>query len=241
MRYIFALLAFAAVPVFAQAPVSTPGKEVVFFSFHNARLEPPDYTFQLSQDCAAIYTAKPGKEEAKSADNDGEREAEEENESGEKRAIRFASDTCKSIFDLAKTLGYLKGDFEYRKHKVAYTGDRTLGYFAPGISNKTSFTFSENPQVQQLAAIFEGTAATLEAEPKLKYLRRYDRLGLNEALKGLEGQAEKGWLRELQLLVPELESIANDTQVMNIARQRAQHLLQIAQAGTSAPPTRPKK
>jgi len=240
MTYKCALLVLVAVPVFAQTPASPPAKEVVFFSFHNARLEPPDYTFQLSQDCSAIYTAKPGKEEAKSADNDSPGEPEDEND-GEKRAVRFASSTCQSVFELAKALGYLKGDFEYRKHKVAYTGERTLGYFAPGISNKTSFTFSENPQVQQLAAIFEGTAATLEAEPKLKYLRRYDRLGLNEALKGLEGQAEKGWLRELQLLVPELQSIANDTQVMNIARQRAQHLLQIAQAGTSAAPTRPKK
>ena len=222
----------------AQAPASPPSQEVVFFSFHNSRLEPPDYTFQLGRDCNATYTAKPGQQEAKTsegADSEPDREALEAEDKGERREVRFSDGTCTSIFDLAKALGYFKGDFEFRKHKVAYSGDRTLGYFAPGVNNKTSFTWSEDPRVQQLSATFEGISATLEAEPKLKHLRRYDRLGLNEALKGLESQAARGWLRELQLIAPELQSIANDGQIMNIARERARHLLAMAQNPASTP------
>jgi hypothetical protein len=233
---IFILVLSAA--LCAQAPTSTPAKEVVFFSFHNAKLEPPDYTFQLSRDCTATYTAKPGEQESKTnedADSEPDREAQEAREQGERREVRISDGTCNSIFDTAKGLGYFKGDFEFRKHKVAYSGDRTLGYFAPGVSNKTQFTWSENPRIQQLSVIFEGISATLEAEPKLKHLRRYDRLGLNEALKGLEGQAAKGWLRELQLIAPELQSIANDGQIMNIARERARHLLAMAESPAPLP------
>jgi hypothetical protein len=238
MKRLFILVCILSAAACAQAPA----KQVVFFSFHHAQLDPPEYTFQVSQDCNAVYTAKPRHEE-KTATNDPDAEQEqepaEENEQGERREVRLSDATCNSILAAAKSLDYFKGDFEFRKHRVAYTGDRVLGYFAPGVSNKTSFTWSENPQVQQLSATFEGIAATLEAGPKLQYLRRFDRLGLNEALKKIEEQARKGWLKELQLLAPELQSIANDGQVMNIARQRARDLLQLAQAAT--PPAAAKK
>ena len=172
-------------------------------------------------------------------DAEQDREAQEEKQEGERREARLSDATCNSIFAAAKSLDYFKGDFEFRKHKVAYSGDRVLGYFAPGVSNKTSFTWSENPQIQQLSATFEGIAGTLEAGPRLQYLRRFDRLGLNEELRKIDDQAKKGWLKELQLVAPELQSIANDSQVMNIARQRARELLQLAQ--TATPPAAAKK
>jgi hypothetical protein len=39
----------------------------------------------------------------------------------------------------------------------------------------------------------------------------------------------------LQLIAPELQSIANDGQIMNIARERARHLLAMAQNPASTP------
>lgn len=218
----------------ALAQMPAPSQEVVTFTFHNPQLDPADYSFQVTRDCTASYTAKPKQQEAaKDEDSDSTSDTVSETqaakEQDEHRDVRFSDATCNSVFDLAKALGYFKGDFEFRKHKVAYTGDRTLGYSAAGVNNKTSFTWSENPQVQQLAATFEGISSTLAAEPKLKYMRRYDRLGLNEALKKMEAQAQNGWLKELQLIAPVLQSIADDGQIMNIARERARHLLQMAQ------------
>ncbi len=240
MKRLFILICILLATAWAQSPA--PAKQVVFFSFHHAQLDPPEYTFQVSQDCNAVYTAKPRVEE-KTATNDPDAEPDhestEEKDQSERREVRLSDATCNAIFSAAKSLDYFKGDFEFRKHKVAYTGDRVLGYFAPGVSNKSAFTWSDNPQVQQLSATFERIAATLEAGPKLQYLRRFDRLGLNEALKRLEEQAKKGWLKELQLIAPELQSIANDGQVMNIARQRARDLLQLAQA--AVPPAAAKK
>jgi hypothetical protein len=219
-----------------QSPEPASAQPVVFYSFRNVQLDPQEFTFQLSRDCSAVYTSKSGQQEVgTSSDPEGDRQIEEAKDQDEHREVRISERTCNSIFALAKSLGYFKGDFEFRKHKVAYNGDRLLGYTAPGVSNKTSFTWSENPQIQQLSALFEGMSATLEAEPKLKYLRRYDRLGLNETLKKLEAQARGGWLKELQLIAPELQSIADDRQVMNIARERARNLLLIAQNPPPSP------
>lgn len=233
MRSVWTVLVLTCGLAVGQTPAAS--QETVSFTFHNPQLDPADYSFQVTRDCKATYTAKPKPQEAaKDEDSDSESEPSPDTQAAkdqdERREVRFSDATCNSIFDLAKALGYFKGDFEFRKHKVAYTGDRTLGYAAAGVSNKTSFTWSENPQVQQLAATFEGISSTLAAEPKLKYMRRYDRLGLNETLKKMEAQAQNGWLKELQLIAPVLESIAGDGQIMNIARERARHLLQIAQA-----------
>ena len=57
------------------------------------------------------------------------------------------------------------------------------------------------------------------------YLHRFDKLGLEDELKGMEDAAESHNLAELQIIAPTLKSIADDTTVLNIARQRAKRLL----------------
>ena len=57
------------------------------------------------------------------------------------------------------------------------------------------------------------------------FLRRFNKLGLEEELKAMESAAESHSLAELQIVVPTLESIADDPAILNIARQRAKRLL----------------
>ncbi|MGH9650735.1 MAG: hypothetical protein ACRD3I_09725, partial [Terriglobales bacterium] len=57
---------------------------------------------------------------------------------------------------------------------------------------------------------------------------------LNQQLQRMEEMAKGGWLRELQVIAPLLETLANDREIMHIARQRAQRLLQLA---ASPPPS----
>lgn len=238
------LIAFVlCVPGLAQQPAASK-REIVSFTFSNSKSQPSEYIIQVANDCSATYTEKGGEEESQELveqpgndDDEGApakpaknfAENKEEKESAPKR-FPFSQTTCREIFDLAKAANYFDGDFEFRKHKIAYTGDRILGYFTPGVSHKAAFTWSENPNIQKLSAVFEGTVATLEAGPKLEKALRFDKLGLNELLKGLEGQAQNGYLKELSLIEPVLKRIATDPKVMSIARQRAQHLLAQSQA-----------
>ena len=132
------------------------------------------------------------------------------------------------IFALARQLKYFNGDFEYRKHRVAATGDKTLAYADPDKQFETCYNWSENPDIDELTALFQGMSTTLESGRRLERLRRFERLGLDEELKNLEHSALEHRASELQLIAPILVQLAEDPAVLNIARQRARHILQIA-------------
>jgi hypothetical protein len=130
------------------------------------------------------------------------------------------------IFQLAEQTGYFNGDFDFRKHAIANTGNKTLTYRDATRQFTTVYNWSENPAIDQLTRIFHGISATIEHGRKLKFLRRFDKLGLEAELKGMERQVENHELAELQIIATVLENIANDTSVLNIARQRARRLLE---------------
>jgi hypothetical protein len=129
------------------------------------------------------------------------------------------------IFSLAKQAGYFNGDFAYRKHAVASTGKKTLSYTDGVRQFQTRYDYSENPAIGELTSLFSGISNTIEYGRRLQFKRRFDKLGLEAELKGMEHMAETNNLVELQLIAPLLENIANDTSVLNIARQRARRLL----------------
>ena len=52
-----------------------------------------------------------------------------------------------------------------------------------------------------------------------------DKLGLEDELKGMESAQASHNLVQLQIIASTLESIADDTSVLHIARQRAKRLL----------------
>src|SRR6185437_1082055 len=118
----------------------------------------------------------------------------------------------KRLFRDAREANYFNGDFSYKKHVVASTGKKTL-------------TYSDNKVIEEITNIFSGISNTIEHGRKLVFLHRFDKLGLEEELKGMESAAEGNNLAEIQIIAPTLKSIADDSKVLNIARQRAKRLL----------------
>ena len=133
--------------------------------------------------------------------------------------------TRDKIFRDAKEANYFHGDFTFKKHAVSSTGKKSLTYADQSRHFETTYDYSENKAIEEITNIFQGISNTIEHGRKLQYLRRFDRLGLEEELKGMESLAENGYLAEVQLIAPTLESIANDPAILNIARQRARRLL----------------
>jgi hypothetical protein len=129
------------------------------------------------------------------------------------------------LFRYAKEANYFDGDFTFKKHVVASTGKKTLSYSDPARHFSTTYDYSENKAIQEITNIFSGISNTIEHGRKLKFLRRFDKLGLEEELKAMENAAEGHNLAELQIIQPTLQSIAEDTAVLNIARKRAKKLL----------------
>src|SRR4029077_7754756 len=129
------------------------------------------------------------------------------------------------LFRYAKEANYFKGDFSFKKHVVSSTGKKILAYADSAQHFETTYDYSENKAVQEITDIFLGISSTIEHGRKLQFLRRFDKLGLEAELKGMESAAENHNLAELQVVASTLESIANDSTVLNIARQRARRLL----------------
>jgi len=129
------------------------------------------------------------------------------------------------VFHLAKDAGYFKGDFDYKDHPVASTGKKTLAFADKSRHFQTAYNYSENKSIQELTALFQGISGTIQHGRKLQFLRRFDKLGLEAELKGMEDENNSHFLAELQIISPILNTIADDSAIMNIARQRARRLL----------------
>lgn len=129
------------------------------------------------------------------------------------------------LFRDAREANYFNGDFSYKKHVVASTGKKTLTYSDPVRHFSTTYDYSDNKVIEEITNIFSGISNTIEHGRKLVFLHRFDKLGLEEELKGMESAAEGHNLAEIQIIAPTLKSIADDSKVLNIARQRAKRLL----------------
>jgi hypothetical protein len=129
------------------------------------------------------------------------------------------------IFKLAQQANYFNGDFDYKAHPIANTGKKSLTYADETRHFQTVYNHSENKAIQELTGIFQGISNTVEFARKLEFKHKYDRLGLEQELKAMEDAEENHNLAELQLAAPTLQKLADDTAVMNIARQRARKLL----------------
>ncbi|HYX69129.1 MAG TPA: hypothetical protein VE825_08345 [Terriglobales bacterium] len=141
--------------------------------------------------------------------------------------------TRERIFALAAQLNYFHGEFDYRKHRIAFTGKKTLEYVAAGNRSSTSYNWSEDPAVRELTGIFQDIVNTQESARRLLFLRRFDRLGLDAELKSMEEMAKSNALGELQSIAPLLRQIADDSSVVHVARERALRLWERSQPAAS--------
>ena len=129
---------------------------------------------------------------------------------------------------LAKQANFFDGQFDFTKHAIAQTGRKTLSYVDASHHTSTTYNYSEDPSIQELTAVFQGISSTIEGSRKLEFDRRFDKLSLDQDLKGLEEMSNNGRLEEVQAIAPLLQRLASDRTVLHIAQQRAQRILKKA-------------
>lgn len=185
----------------------------VRFNFENPDLSPAAYELSVDITGDAEYTS---------------READSDPASTSPRRFQVSKPTRDRIFALTESLRQFRGDYEFKKHRVSFTGHKTFTYTEGAEQYSTRFNWSENRDITELAALFQGIAATLEAEARLIHLRKHDKLGLDAKLKHMEQQAKNGWLKEISIIAKVLNEIKNDSKVMGMARDRAGRLLKLA-------------
>jgi len=208
--------------LWAQVPVldpRTPNDKtlpILTFEYTFPGASPPHYGLAIEAGGRAAYRS----DENPPATN-GE-------ESGTPYLVKFiiSRSNADRLFELAKTLNYLKGDFEYHGGRIANMGSKTLTFKNGAAENTTTYNYTQNSNLQQLTTIFQNIANTLEYGRRLARLYRYDKLGLEAELKSMEEDTKRNYLAELQLDESILKQIAGDPSVMNISRRRAENILQ---------------
>lgn len=129
------------------------------------------------------------------------------------------------VFALAPQFPRFQGTLD--KIKVAFTGTKTFRFEdADGKSSTISFNYSSSSDLTGLTSLMQGISETIEQSQILQFQMRFDKLALNETLRRMEELVANHRLSERQLLEPALRRIVNDPAIMNIARQRALHILQ---------------
>jgi len=139
----------------------------------------------------------------------------------------FTDATCARIFELAKQAHYFSGKVDSGNKKLAFTGAKKLIYKDGDKVSSAEYNYSQQPAVQQLTALFQSVAASLEYGHRLKYFHRYQKLALDDELKRMEDQAKRGELAEVQAVSPVLQEIYDDNSVINVVRARARRILEM--------------
>ena len=140
------------------------------------------------------------------------------------------------VFELTQKLNYFRGDFDSHLKHIARTGEKSLLYRSPQISGSTTYNWSQNADIQELTKFFQGVALTIDYGRILAFQYRFDKLGMDQRMKELEDLQANHGVEELAIIAPILRKIASDSNLMNISRESARHLLaSIGEPGTTAP------
>jgi len=231
LRLISAFVFFTSLSVGAQQ--SDPA---VKFEFFWKELRPQKYTITIHQSGQAEYVSEdhalsPPQEQNAPVESNAE-QASQLNDAASKDIMHKqfkATDTLRQkVFALAEQTHFFDGQFEFTKHVVAHTGQKTLSYADANRHTSTTYNYSEDLGIQELTDIFQGISATFEAAERLEYDRRFDRLSLDHDLKSLEDLSNSGRLQEVQVIAPLLRRLATDRTVLHIAQLRAERILRKA-------------
>lgn len=130
------------------------------------------------------------------------------------------------MFALAGELNYFDGIELDVRRRIANLGEKTFRYERGATAHQVVFNYTLNTTASRLLQLFEGLARQMEHRERLERRLRFDRLGIHQALLNLESDLNRGILPEPAVLAPLLETIAADTRIIEMARQRARSLLE---------------
>src|SRR6185312_815123 len=135
----------------------------------------------------------------------------------------------KQVFDLAKKSHYFAGKVDSGQKNIANTGAKTLAYKDASHNSQATYNYSILQPITELTSIFQNLSTTMEFGRRLAYLRKYQKLALDDQLKRMEEMQRENSLGDVTAIASVLKDIANDSSVMNVSRSRALRLLASAE------------
>jgi hypothetical protein len=184
---------------------------VVNFTFERVGLPVPKFSMELDKSGRGNYTA-------------------DEGPPPDAHFFTISAKTAVKVFSLLADVRLSQEVCASKAKNVADTGAKTLTYSEDKTMTSCAYNHSENKDVQQLTAIFQGIAETMDEGRTLERLHRYDRLGLDAEMIAFSDEVSSGRALELGTIAPCLRSIADDVEVIQRVRTRAEKLLAMVPA-----------
>jgi hypothetical protein len=147
------------------------------------------------------------------------------------RPVTVSHGTTARLFEKVRSTNRLHSGCESRQKNIANTGAKTITYTGPDGTGTCTFNYTENKAIASVTETFQAIAQTLDEGRNLELKHRYDRLGLDRELAALADAVHDGRAVEIATIAPVLESLMNDSQVMERVRKRAAGLLEASANG----------
>lgn len=145
-------------------------------------------------------------------------------ESANPQQLNVGPELAQKLFRLAGELHDFQGVNLEAHRRIANLGQKTFRYDKGSESYEVTFNYTENDPANQLLNIFEGLSREEGDISDLKRTMRYDPLGVNDVLMQVQSDYKQKLLPEPSQLLPALDAIAKNDQIINIARDKARNL-----------------
>ncbi len=128
---------------------------------------------------------------------------------------------ARKMFELAAELHNFHGvDLDVHR-RIADLGQKTFGYEKGTEKFQVTFNYTLNSAANQLLAIFDGLQRQELDLSDMVRTMRYDHLGVNDVMTRVQSDIRNKLLPEPEALLPTLDQLAANDELVDIARQRA--------------------
>lgn len=145
-----------------------------------------------------------------------------------------------AIYDLADKLDHFKHPLESQL-KVAFMGTKTFRFIDGDAKTEVKFNYSEDPSAQALVDWFERMAESEARYIDLERTVKYDHLGVDQSLNGLEATFANGRVVGAEQYLPLLDRVAKNETYMHQARAKAAELAEYIRKNPVAQASRPAR
>jgi hypothetical protein len=165
-------------------------------------------------------------------ERDGKAEYKEAPDDELPMKFKLSDEETKTVFDLAEKLEHFKNPLESGL-KVAFMGKKTFRWEDGGAAKgEQQFNYSENVDAQQLLDWFEKMAESAQYRILLESSAKYDRLGVDKALRQILSAMDRKRLVGVEQYLPMLDRIANNESYMHTARTKASEIAEAIRKGS---------
>lgn len=184
------------------------------FTVEDPQILPQVYTLDIYEDGSGTYTATYTDPVSRKLSQQV------------KQPIHIHGPLVSRLFQTARKDHFFASKCADKHRNVAFTGKKTLAYAGPDGSGSCTFNYSRERNLNQITSDLVAVGYMLKVGKRLQQEHRYDRLSLENELEGLQEAVRDGRALEPENIATELEAIADDNAVMNLARARARSLLE---------------